>query len=277
MLLQVTNQLQAFILLDNHVIDYVQFTGPGSSRNITSEFQNTNTTVAGGGTAPYYTNLVWSTALDNTGLPLGIVEQIDISSGAIGLNTNFWNDPNVKDEIDGFRHFLNPANQSLYGTQDNFMYSTNLAVQVPYTPNVFTYEYDTFQANDPLVHYLKSDLGYLGMIPIINHHCRPVFMAEPLNIANFPILPGLGKVNARYQPWLTIPPSGETGVNSASYDMSAYNLAFKDPLMKQSDNWDFPTNKLPTIGWLGRVASRHAVADGLSEGVQPASRGQSIR
>ncbi len=86
-LLQVTNHLQAFILNNNHVIDYVHFSGPGSSRNITSEFQNTNTTTGSAGSAAYYTNLIWSTALDNTGLPLGISTQIGISDGSIPLNT----------------------------------------------------------------------------------------------------------------------------------------------------------------------------------------------
>jgi hypothetical protein len=36
-------------------------------------------------------------------------------------------------------------------------------------------------------------------------------------------------------------------------DQNPYNLALKDPLVWQSDDWDFPTYKLPTIGWLGRV------------------------
>ena len=45
------------------------------------------------------------------------------------------------------------------------MYATNLAVQAPFTPSAITYEYDTYQANDPLVHYLKSDLIYLGYDP----------------------------------------------------------------------------------------------------------------
>jgi hypothetical protein len=30
-------------------------------------------------------------------------------------------------------------------------------------------------------------------------------------------------------------------------------MTVKDPLMFRSDNWDFPTNKLPNVGWLGRV------------------------
>ena len=30
-------------------------------------------------------------------------------------------------------------------------------------------------------------------------------------------------------------------------------LAIKDPLVYCSDDWNFPTNKFPTVGWLGRV------------------------
>ena len=66
-------------------------------------------------------------------------------------------------EIDGFLHFLNPLYASKYGSQS--LYATNLAVQAPYTPSAITYEYDTYQANDPLVHYLKSDLTYSGYDP----------------------------------------------------------------------------------------------------------------
>jgi hypothetical protein len=252
-LLEVTNRLQAFILDNNHVVDYVHFTGPGTSRNLTSEFQNTNTAVIGGGTGPYYTNLVWSTALDNTGQPLGVATQIGISDGGIGLNTILWTDPNAKIEIDSFRHFLNPANASLYGTTSGFLYSTNLAVQVPYTPNAITYEYDTYQANDPLVHYLKSDLNYSGYDPVKNPILQTGIHPEPANVANFPVLPDLGNVNVRYQPWGISPSTGQAGVSQATYDESGFNLAFKDPLVKQSDNWDFPADKLPTVGWLGRV------------------------
>jgi hypothetical protein len=37
------------------------------------------------------------------------------------------------------------------------------------------------------------------------------------------------------------------------FDPNAYNLTERDPLVYSSDNWDFPTNKFPTVGWLGRV------------------------
>src|SRR5262249_10804999 len=56
----------------------------------------------------------------------------------------------------------------------------------------------------------------------------------------------LGKLNARYFPW---------GGNPllAGADKDPFTKALKDPLMYSSDYWDFPTNKFPTVGWLGRV------------------------
>jgi hypothetical protein len=253
-LLEVTNHLQAYLLDNNHVLDYVHFSGPGSSRNITAEFQNTNTTVGSSGSAAYYTNLVWSTKLDAVGLPLGIATQIGISDGNIPLNTIFLNGQPaaiLNAEIDGFLHFLNPLYASKYGAQ--VLYATNLAVQAPYTPSVVNYEYDTYQANDPLVHYLKSDLTYLGYDPNLNSGVQTGIHPEPANITSFPVLPDLGKVNARYQPWGVAPPNGQIGVSQAAYDENAFNLAFKDPLMTRPDNWDFPSgNGLPLTS-LGQV------------------------
>src|ERR1017187_5745 len=40
---------------------------------------------------------------------------------------------------------------------------------------------------------------------------------------------------------------------SSDRDINAYNLAYRAPLAWGSDNWDFPTNLYPTVGWIGRV------------------------
>ncbi len=53
----------------------------------------------------------------------------------------------------------------------------------------------------------------------------------------------------RYQPWgiadqLKLLPNVDTNV---------YNMAYRDPLVYSPDNWDFPTNRYPNVGWLGRV------------------------
>ena len=124
----------------------------------------------------------------------------------------------------------------------NLSYGT----QAPYTPTRNMFQYISWQANDPLVHYVASDLNYSGT--------EQQYGGPSTGITNYdrtaiPMLPDLGKVNDRYQPW---------GMNSqmaelANVSTNASDLAFKDPLVRRPDNWDFPTNKFPTVGWLGRV------------------------
>ncbi len=134
-------------------------------------------------------------------------------------------------------------------------YTTNLAVQAPYAPTISTYEYTSWQANDPLVHYMQSDLYFIGSDPQNGSSgFRPAFINGQSHFAApFPLLPDLGIMNAHYQPWGAAAPTVGTGISQHNFDENAFNLAFKDPLMSQSDNWNFPTNKYPTVGWLGRV------------------------
>ncbi len=248
--LQTTNRLRVIILDGNQVIDYVQFAGPDSSRDLNAELADPNSS----GAPDYY---LWSTNLFSNGLvPYGVVNQIAISSRQGTLNSQDggqWNSPpdfpsNIPATIgkDGseayyFLGFL--ATNSLYSFNGKLYTNTSLVTQAPYTPTRTAVQYVSWQANDPLVHYIASDLNYSGttsgLTPGTTRHDNDT----P------PILPDLGRVNDRYQPW---------GVNSElsgfpNVDTNAYNTAYKDSLMWQSDNWDFPTNKFPTVGWLGRV------------------------
>jgi len=54
----------------------------------------------------------------------------------------------------------------------------------------------------------------------------------------------LGWINERYRPW---------GGGGQLADVNDYNFYAKDPLITSSDAWQFPDNKFPSIGWLGRV------------------------
>jgi hypothetical protein len=77
------------------------------------------------------------------------------------------------------------------------------------------------------------------------------FYADTNNIQ--PLLPrqsldnNIGKLNERYRPW-----GGKPG-KDPSGNAIAFDVAIKDPLIIQSDDWDFPTNKFPNLGWLGRM------------------------
>ena len=96
------------------------------------------------------------------------------------------------------------------------------------------------QANDPLVHYTVNDLTD----PIITDrfstnnvvYVRPPNTPLPRN--------NLGLINERYRPW---------GGGGQLTDINDYNFYAKDPLIVNSDAWQFPDNKFPGIGWLGRV------------------------
>jgi hypothetical protein len=71
------------------------------------------------------------------------------------------------------------------------------------------------------------------------------------NLQNVPDWPwNLRLLSDRYMPW------GKLSSPSTPDELAtktAYTTAIKDPLVFSSDYWDFPTNKFPTVGWLGRV------------------------
>jgi hypothetical protein len=85
--------------------------------------------------------------------------------------------------------------------------------------SVFTSVTHTLLANDPLVHYTVADL-------------TPPAGDSSLALA----------ANDRYEPWPT-----------PSVPYYRANTTLKDPQITCSDDWNFPNNKFPSVGWLGRV------------------------
>ena len=123
-------------------------------------------------------------------------------------------------------------------------YATNYIVQVPYSPTVTAYEYISWQANDPLVHYLASDLNFQGTEsggPTTGINVTTQIVPLPA--------PSFNVVNDRYQPW------GRSSqmAHTANVDSNPVNLAFKDPLVRGSDYWNFPTNESSFGDWLGQI------------------------
>jgi hypothetical protein len=119
--------------------------------------------------------------------------------------------------------------------------NTNLIQQAPFTPSRKFYHYTSRQANDPLVHYTLSDLAGTNDNNFITPPSQGVPTLSDRNIS---------KINDRYQPWGGNP---IRSLSTTGTDTNAFNLAIKDPLISKSDDWEFPTNKLPNLGWLGRV------------------------
>ena len=214
------------------IIDYVQLDNLGGARNLSEEIRDPDGTLGFDG--------LWATNLvRNTQMPQGILNQIDISLGNNGANTADWKSydrqthPTKELEIDYFRAFCGVSPLQYLG-----LVSTSLVQQVPFTPTRRVLQQWSWQANDPLVHYTAGDLLDLART---NNIERPK-LSEPLKL-----LDNIGVVNRRYSPWSGSP------LNQSDDDPNRYNAAVKDPGIRFSDNWQFPTNVLPSVGWLGRV------------------------
>jgi hypothetical protein len=233
--LMITNWAQAIILDGNHVIDYVQLSGPNSSQNLNVELADAPSTG------------MWSTNAYGRNNPAGFptfgeVDQILYSMGVAGLPIP-----------PGEATFVGTQQQALFSAfcEDHKTYSyggvtyplTYTSLQAPYTPERTLFNYTLWQANDPLVHYLASDLN------CISPALTGLQVAD--NGAPILILPGLNisQVGPRYQPWgLSSQMSSLVGI-----DTNAYNLAFRDPLVVGSDAWNFPTIQTWNPNWLGQI------------------------
>jgi hypothetical protein len=248
-----TNRFQLF-MLDGagppyHVIDYVQFAGPNTSRNLNSVFQTNSADLS-------YDNM-WSTYPNDNGVPYGVANQWDASLGKISLISTYWktiggSQNTAQDEIDGFCEFLG-LTPPFPVTNPNIVadYTNRYVVQVPYTPTATIYDYVDLEANDPLVHYMSSDM--INTVGDNSGGPQPGIHKLADNFSMMP-LPSYSKVNMRYQPWglgTQMTNLNQIGINAVV--QSGYNLTCKDPQVWSSDFWDFPDNKYPTVGWIGRV------------------------
>jgi hypothetical protein len=172
------------------------------------------------------------------GVPMGIANQMDVSAQLYPMILfPYWSqyDPvSVTNEVSGFRAFLGLG--SLPGTPPSAnpyiaAGKTALTMQAPYTPTATVACLTQWEANDPLVHYLASDLAGSSL------NGQPAQQIVPLTF---------GYLNDRYRPW---------GGNAQfpHTDPNPYNLALKDPLVSSSDNWNFPTGQALSSSWLGQV------------------------
>jgi hypothetical protein len=191
--------------------------------------------------------------LDNTGAVganvwhrlRGITNQIQFSATSIGTES-YWRDyaqggfnKQMAEEFAAFMGIKRPG--------ATITTSTKLEMSAPFTPvrrMVFT---NSWQANDPLVHYTPEDL-----VDSIAQKTNGVATVSVIDTNSLAL--NLGRsIHGRYRPW------GFLGSNAVPYvptdrnSLVYYDERIKDPLITQPDDWQFPTNKFPNVGWMGRV------------------------
>ncbi len=247
--LNITNRLR-FIMLDHasqRVIDYVQFNGMDLQRNLLQELKANDNFGPGG---VWDTNRLGGSLSDQIPI-LGEINQVQISLGFTNISggnppytpvtDTDWTDAQAAAVGFPSKHYAITNFQSFYNDTSGTIYP-GLTNQVPFTPTRIISVYQTWQANDPLVHYTLSDLTGLGDLTTLPQTNYP----RPATSTNL-VLKNIGRVNDRYMPWNS---QGSPKVGDPKY---AINLALKDPSVSRSDDWQFPTNRYPNIGWLGRV------------------------
>jgi hypothetical protein len=228
-----TNLLQVAMVDVNsgRIIDYVQLSGPNSIRDLSAEIQQWCDNPAANNA---YLDL-WDTNLTN-GVPMGVGNQISVSLGINpAINPSYWKDPtSATNEVNGTRAFfhVNELPGSPKSSASYYAAGLNsLSNEIAYTtPPATVVLHVTWQANDPLVHYLAGDLagGPYNETDITPYWPWP------------PTIP-----NDRYRPW------GVAGADS----QNAYNSALKDPLMRTT-GISRRTNSRRSAGWAASIAAR---------------------
>ena len=220
----VTNRVRYFLFDNGRLVDAVSFAGLGTTVNIAQRLHSTE------GLAQWNTNRLGNSTL-NTVPTMGLLNQIYASLGAQGPGVSLtdWRAYSTIDDrdraIDAFKGFLDKTNR------------TRKSMQAPYSPVMRVVHRTTWQVNDPLVHYMAQDL-----FPKVDVAAKKLsFGRDPDN---------LGDLNQAYEPWGGNPRKPPT---DTADQLKAVNYRVKDALVSSSDHWNFPTNKLPSIGWLGRV------------------------
>ncbi len=259
-MLFVTNRFY-YALVDttaNRLVDFVAMGGMATALDLTSQFTG-NTQLPGSGTTAGEPPNVWvATRTGRVGQwdpSVGVANQVEISLGNVTLSAQQWTSWSQasasgldKDKsIDAFRVFcgLSPLTYTSADQLRELRASVNglTAMQAPFSPTRKLYQEVSWQVNDPLVHYMAADL--LDPITPANdpNRTNAVRFAVPPNIVV--TNSNLGLVNARYRPW--------GGNPNQATDVLAYDARVKDAMITRSDDWEFPTNKLPGVGWIGRV------------------------
>jgi hypothetical protein len=241
-LLSVTNRTEYFLFDDRfsppRLVDYTSLVSVQQDTNIIERMRQAlrNNVLA----------TFWG--LDPNGSAMSaITNQVAASEGIIPINQNVWLSANLspapgldKDKaIAYFQYFMNGRTTGPYQTYEmeaRQQVGTALREQTPFNPSPILYYSDRREANDPLVHYLLADLRPGGSTNAWPADPAPTFTLGTSN-----------RTANAYSPW------GKSFALFPSANVGPTDTAFKDPLVRSSDDWNFPTNKFPSIGWIGRV------------------------
>lgn len=253
-----TNDVRFWIrdTVANQIVDFVSFNDVSTimdiSTNLYAPPSAANQMIAG--KSAFNDNMFWdpTPVSPNSPVTVGMTNQIAVSAGEIEVDDDTWkayrfNSPDKRGGIAVFRSFIGLSPRS---TDPAVRPSVDLSHQTPFVPTRRMFQLITWQANDPLVHYMSEDLT------------RTPNSDKPINLRIEQPLPewNIGRLNDVYHPW-----GGHPQVDPKN-DPFAFNVTLQDPGVRKSDDWEFPALDVdprqapqgfvytyPNIGALGRV------------------------
>ena len=231
----------------NRIVDFVCLGGMATDLDLTRELAGHAQIVTVAGQVKEPAEL-WGTNWVN------VQNQIEISLGNIPVSSQQWRSFSAtsaegrdkEKSIDRLRLFCGLTPLFYWSPAERTGLLAELrnktSIQAGFSPTRKVYQDLSWQANDPLVHYTVGDLVDPYNRPDDPARTNAVRFVAPQTVLTNS---NLGLLNQRYQPW--------GGNPNQSVDPVARDFRFKDPLITRSDDWEFPTNKFPNIGWIGRV------------------------
>jgi hypothetical protein len=209
--------------------------------------------------------------------PLGVLNQIGVSEGRLGYPGSVglaqWS-TQFGDVIWSINFFRTQFQLSpLPGATATAPYVVTNMFYAPYVPTRTVSLCTRWQACDPLVHYTIPDLKDLVQSQsqtATNSTAQYIWvdsLPNPSPLVDFQRAGNgypAGGPTTRYRPWGAVNKGAWTDPVKAPDPFGlSVNIAVKDPVptewpghpdsVGRSDDWVFPTNKLPSIGFLGRV------------------------
>ncbi|PWU08583.1 MAG: hypothetical protein C5B50_29260 [Verrucomicrobia bacterium] len=243
-----------FVLVDqqaNRIVDYVNLDSTQGPMDLINLFANgsqctANTYPSGTRDSMWCTNRMDGST--NILIPTyGIMNQISVSMSVNGLKANppqdFPVDQSSQGQIDqdAVDHFYCqfPGVAGVPYSRPGFICTISNEFDTPFNPSRVLYFNNSWQANDPLVHYTVPDLVDL--------------MGQPTDVPSLTTtavyIPGVSPmaVNKHYRPY-----SG-TVADTIMKDATVITGRNHPDFQGTSDDWDFPTNKFANVGLIGRV------------------------
>ncbi|MEY2409327.1 MAG: hypothetical protein QOF48_1997, partial [Verrucomicrobiota bacterium] len=232
----VSNRFRCFLFDNGRLVDCVTSTRMNTRFDVSAALDRR----LGAGGAQAFEQLWSNRVIPGRAVTDGIQNQLDISQGFYGAQpTPVWQDygdlaasgySTIAAAIRGFANFLTNNTPNVF------------TAQAPFSPHARVLQISSWQANDPLVHSTVYDLYDP---PATNYEVIRLKGRDPYFTLTNTVLSSPGQKNQRYNPW-----GGRDGNSQLPSD---YDLSEKDPGVFTPDYWDFPTQRFPNIGWLGRV------------------------